>query len=221
MALTKVIGAGLGTLTEDQVLGGATPTLTIGDAGAEDAKIVFDGNAQDYHIGLDDSTDSLTIGLGSALGTTTHMKFHSSGVITKPLQTAFSAKANGGQTNIALGNVNVDLATEVFDVGGDFATNTFTAPVTGKYQLNAHLYLGGLDKDADYIQAGIVTSNRGYYQVMSLNPFDADFLYMDMTIVVLADMDASDTAHIRLYQSGGSTTLDIDGGTYFTGYLVG
>jgi hypothetical protein len=30
------------------------PTLTIGDATAEDTKIVFDGNAQDYYIGLDD-----------------------------------------------------------------------------------------------------------------------------------------------------------------------
>ena len=36
-------------------LKGATPTLTIGDAGAEDTKIVFDGNAQDYYIGRDDS----------------------------------------------------------------------------------------------------------------------------------------------------------------------
>ena len=27
---------------------GTTPTLTIGDAGAEDTKIVFDGNAQDF-----------------------------------------------------------------------------------------------------------------------------------------------------------------------------
>ena len=55
MALTKVIGNGLGTL---------------GDGTANDTKIVFDGNAQDYHVGLDDSTDSLTIGLGSTLGTT-------------------------------------------------------------------------------------------------------------------------------------------------------
>ena len=51
-------------------LGGTTPTLTIGDAGAEDAKIVFDGNAQDFHVGLDDSADDLVIGVGSALGTT-------------------------------------------------------------------------------------------------------------------------------------------------------
>ena len=52
------------------ILGGTTPTLTIGDAGAEDAKIVFDGNAQDFYIGLDDSEDDLVIGKGSALGTT-------------------------------------------------------------------------------------------------------------------------------------------------------
>jgi hypothetical protein len=66
------VGFGAG-IASPVTINGATPTLTIGDAGAEDAKIVFDGNAQDFHIGLDDSTDSLTIGLGSALGTTSHM----------------------------------------------------------------------------------------------------------------------------------------------------
>ena len=57
------------------VISGTNPTITIGDAGAEDTKIVFDGNAQDYHIGLDDTADDLVIGLGSTLGTTTHMAF--------------------------------------------------------------------------------------------------------------------------------------------------
>jgi hypothetical protein len=51
-------------------MGGTTPTLTIGDAGAEDTKIVFDGNAQDFYVGLDDSADDLIIGLGSTVGTT-------------------------------------------------------------------------------------------------------------------------------------------------------
>jgi hypothetical protein len=51
-------------------ISGTTPTLTIGDAGAEDTKIVFDGNAQDFYIGLDDSADDLVIGKGSAVGTT-------------------------------------------------------------------------------------------------------------------------------------------------------
>ena len=55
----------------DITMTGTTPTLTIGDAGAEDTAIVFDGNAQDFHIGLDDSSDDLVIGVGSSLGTTT------------------------------------------------------------------------------------------------------------------------------------------------------
>jgi len=50
-------------------LNGTTPTLTIGDAGAEDTKIVFDGNAKDFYIGLDDSADKLVIGEGSTVGT--------------------------------------------------------------------------------------------------------------------------------------------------------
>ena len=46
------------------------PTITLGDATAEDTKLVFDGNAQDFYIGLDDSADDLLIGLGSTVGTT-------------------------------------------------------------------------------------------------------------------------------------------------------
>jgi len=61
---------------------GTTPMLTIGDAGAEDSKVVFDGNAQDYHIGLDDTDDMLKIGLGSALGTTPAILVDSSQNVT-------------------------------------------------------------------------------------------------------------------------------------------
>jgi hypothetical protein len=54
----------------DITMTGTTPTLTIGDAGAEDTAIIFDGNAQDFYIALDDSADDLLIGLGSTVGTT-------------------------------------------------------------------------------------------------------------------------------------------------------
>jgi hypothetical protein len=58
-------------VAQTMALKGTTPTLTIGDAGAEDTKIVFDGNAKDFYIGLDDSADTLVIGDGSTLGTNT------------------------------------------------------------------------------------------------------------------------------------------------------
>ena len=63
-------------------MGGTTPTLTIGDAGAEDTKIVFDGNAQDFYIGLDDSADDLIIGVGSAVGTTPAISITDGRVVT-------------------------------------------------------------------------------------------------------------------------------------------
>jgi hypothetical protein len=69
MALSK-IGSSLLDLTTDLTLTGTTPSITIGDAGAEDSKLVFDGNAQDFYIALDDSADDLLIGLGSTVGTT-------------------------------------------------------------------------------------------------------------------------------------------------------
>ena len=74
-----IAGTEVLTLTNSAMtLKGTTPTLTIGDAGAEDTKIVFDGNAQDYYIGLDDSADDLVIGKGSTVGTTPAIEINDS-----------------------------------------------------------------------------------------------------------------------------------------------
>jgi len=70
---TAIAVDGGGTLATtfygDVTMGGTTPTLTIGDAGAEDTAIVFDGNAKDFYVALDDSADKLLIGEGSTVGT--------------------------------------------------------------------------------------------------------------------------------------------------------
>jgi hypothetical protein len=65
----EINSSGVSTFQKAVHFAGSTPTVTVGDGGAEDAKILFDGNAHNFHIGLDDSTDKLTIGLGNALGT--------------------------------------------------------------------------------------------------------------------------------------------------------
>ena len=54
----------------DVIVVGTTPTVTIGDGGAEDTMLVFDGAAADFRVGLDDGNDQLEIGVGSAHGTT-------------------------------------------------------------------------------------------------------------------------------------------------------
>ena len=199
--------------------------VTIGDASASDKKILFDGNAQDFHIGLDDSSDSLTIGLGSALGTTSHMVIDANGHITKPLQPAFRVdKGNTDQSNIANDGsaVTVTFGTERFDQNSDFSSNTFTAPVTGKYLLTVSMRINDVDTAPTYYIATIETSNNSYHNIIDPN-FSSDLSYRTFHVTVVADMDASDTATVKMRQSGGTAQSDIDGSasyTYFTGCLV-
>jgi len=212
-----------GNVVSPITLGGTTPTLTIGDAGAEDAKIVFDGNAQDYHIGLDDSADTLTIGKGSALGTTTAMSFDANGIITKPLQPAFLATKSGAQNNIGLNSVTqITFDGERFDQNGDFSSSTFTAPVTGKYQFNVVTTLANTDQDADYIEFKLVTSNVTYTNpIIDPAGFDIDLPFFTISTSYLVDMDANDTAKASLYQPNGAAQMDVRGGqSFFSGYLV-
>ena len=211
-----------GNVISPITLAGTTPTLTIGDAGAEDAKIVFDGNAQDYHIGLDDSADTLVIGKGSALGTTTAMSFDANGIITKPLQPAFNCFLGAGtQSSLSVNTTHTVLFTEIFDQNGDFASNTFTAPVTGRYQLQTNLYINSMDEDTSYYQIRLETSNRTYYAIIDPGGFDSDPAQCSLQISALADMDASDTAIVKLQLgSGGATQSTIYNNSNFSGYLV-
>ena len=100
ITLTHVHDTGL-------ILGGTTPTLTIGDAGAEDTKIVFDGNAQDYHVGLDDSADDLVIGKGSTLGTTPAISVDENLIVTvhnRAVSGSIVDEGNSGVFDLADGN---------------------------------------------------------------------------------------------------------------------
>lgn len=197
---------------------GTTPTLTVGDAGAEDAKIVFDGNAQDFHIGLDDTADSLAIGLGSALGTTDHMVFDATGAVTKPLQPCVLVHPASDQSNIAVDSaVELVWGTERFDQNADFASNTFTAPVTGRYLVLVQLRLQEVDTAADYIHVYVVSSNKTYSS--SINDYgglSGDPAYWGQSFGGIIDMDASDTLVIQLYIGGGSVQTDLDLDSYLS-----
>ena len=207
------------------ILGGTTPTLTIGDAGAEDSKIVFDGNAQDFYVGLDDSADSLTIGIGSTVGTTAAMIIDENGHITKPLQPAVQAQLASNQSNITAGSLyTIPFATEIFDQNADYnnSTYTFTAPVTGRYFINAQATIGGASEDSDYYQYTVVTSNRTYNTTVDPDLVQSPPVYNTFAFTVLADMDVNDTCIIKFLVEGGvsESTLDFYAQTYLSIYLV-
>lgn len=213
------------TIAEAAAAAGTPSTIaastTVGDGSAEDTKLVFDGNALDFRLGIDDGTDTLEIGKGNAHGTTNHMSFDTNGVILKPLQPSFLVQKSGTQSNIAINTiVTITYDTERFDVGANFASNTFTAPVTGKYYLSGSFYIVQFDEGADFVQIYMKTSNRDYINLFGSAGFDADVPH-SVHINVVADMDASDTAYLGLYQSGGTAQADVGTQSWFSGYLLG
>lgn len=208
----------------------AGANLTVGSGAEEDAKIVFDGNAQDYHIGLDDSADSLIIGKGSALGTTSHIVIDENGHVTKPLQSAFLALNDGSDSITNATETTIALDTEIFDVNGDVSSNTFTAPVTGKYFLSAMVRL-------DAGSSSNTRFNRVYLRLNASNrspQFEMGQVYTDeddrmgVTGSIVLDMDANDTVVMRIFASrngaSGATTTsghNTEPITFFSGYLLG
>ena len=144
------------------------------------------------------------------------------GEITMPLQPAFLAVPSADQDNMSVGSrvTIVFGGTDIIDNNADFASNTFTAPVAGKYQLNAIVRVNQMDTDSNYHEVRIVTSNRTYPQFF--NPTTTSGAsYHTFNIATLADMDASDTAYVDYYSDNNAAEGDmIAGSTYFSGYLV-
>ena len=193
------------------ILSATTGRIFFGDASNDDA-----GSIRYVH-----SDDSMRFEANDEEA----MRIHSIGAVTKPLQPAFSAYLSSTSSALATDGsaVTVAFASERFDTNSDFASNTFTAPVTGKYLLAVHLRINNADSAATYYIPTLVTSNNPYRDI--INPtFSSDPGYMSMQVTVVADMDANDTAYVTIQQSGGSSQSQVDGGndyTYFTGYLLG
>ena len=156
----------------------------------------------------------------AAISWTTAMTIDNAGIVTKPLQPAFSSYANT-QNNMGLNAwLQIAFANQQFDQNQDYASNTFVAPVTGKYQLQISVRLDNLDTNTQYYQVRIRTSNRSYHSICDFDGMSTDPSYWNFNNAVLADMDANDTCVIEFLQAGGNNQTDINDESYFNGYLV-
>lgn len=154
------------------------------------------------------------------VGGTTAVTIDSSGGMRLPLQPAFSAVQSSNQIDINVGaSTMVAFQSEQFDQNNDFSTNTFTAPVTGKFFLAASIQLQDLDTGATRYQISIITSNYTYRNSFDPSKFSADAAYYDITLSVVADMDASDTAYAAMHQTAGAQQTDLEN-AFFSGSLL-
>ena len=111
----------------DIVVGGTTPTITIGDGGAEDSMLAFDGNALDFHISLDDSADDLVIGTGTTAGTATLVSINGDGtetIFAQPKVTIGDATAE--DTMLAFDGNALDFHISLDDSADDLVIGTGT-----------------------------------------------------------------------------------------------
>jgi len=213
------------------------------------AKVKIQGNASgtgvltvtapntstDRTITLPDSTGTLATtadipaGISSSADGTA-ITIDSNEIVTMPSQPAFIVNSTVSQAISNATPTTINFTTEIADRNADYdGTNTFTAPVTGLYSFSAQVITdAGTTPDTRFSEAYlyIITSNREavfYWGDLESNADDQ----LAMQGTALMDMDAGDTAFVRVYYSrygasGGTNTVvhATNLVTFFTGHLV-
>jgi hypothetical protein len=154
---------------------------------------------------------------------TERMAIDVNGHVTMPYQPSFLARPSSRQSNLAINTTHtIAFGTEVFDRGADFASSTFTAPIEGLYQLNVQLLIQQMDSATDYYYINLKTSNRNYDQYWDNDDKAGDNSNgAGVSIVVLADMDAGDTAFVQIIvPNSGSAQMDVETASAFSGFLA-
>jgi len=214
---------GIGTTTPDsslEIYKASTAELMIGSDNGGTAQIsLYENNSttKEATIKYDGSANNLVIGTSGQANAIVIPR--DSGYVTMPNQPSF--RAGVSMTDLPTGTTTLTL-TEVYDVGGNLASNVFTAPVTGKYLLTYSLYLLDIDFATTNITIQINTSNKNYGNTFEPDEFmkDGDAAH-SFTMSNVCDMDAGDTADFRIYYASGSLVLDVHSDSAVTGHLLG
>lgn len=146
--------------------------------------------------------------------------------VTMPAQPCFFAYNSVNDAN-QTGNgatPTVEFDTEVFDQNADYntTTDTFTAPVSGRYFFSACIHYRNVTVAAGLLNLRFVTSNLLFSIQHGENIATGTF--QSMTGSTICDMDAADTTHIVALVTGEvADTVGITGAatafTYFSGGL--
>ena len=201
---------------------GSSKDIKFQANGVEKASIDASGNltvtGNLTSLGIDDNATSTAITIDS------------NEIVTMPSQPAFIVNSTVSQAISNATPTTINFTTEIADRNADYdGTNTFTAPVTGLYSFSAQVITdAGTTPDTRFSEAYlyIITSNREavfYWGDLESNADDQ----LAMQGTALMDMDAGDTAFVRVYYSrygasGGTNTVvhATNLVTFFTGHLV-
>lgn len=206
----------------------ASLQLTVAGTTASSAHVLYQISAGNTFVAGIKASDSTFRIAPVTLGTNDSVVITQAGEVTMPLQPAFSAYLSATATNVTGDGTGYTIVwnTEAFDQNSDFntGTGTFTAPVTGKYQLSVSIGLSGIAAGHTDGNVYIQTTARNY-TLYNQNPA-AETVggALSFNGSVLADMSATDTAIVILTVSGGAKVIGVAGGasgqSFFQGVLV-
>ena len=215
--------SGASTFNGNVELSATSPVLTVTATDTNQGSILFkEGSTSKFNLSVVGSSDVFQIYNFNT--SSQSMVIDANGHVTMPSQPAFLAHVASDITSLNVNgssNTVIVFGTERFDQNGDYnnSTGIFTAPVTGRYQLQYSLRIENADTAANTYDFNILTSNKNYN-----HRFDPDFADSDFGITInlslLVDMDADDTAKVDYYQHNGSSQTSIDVQSYFSGFLV-
>ena len=202
-------GSGQLSLGNPTVSGIAVAATTLTASGATTLSGSFTS------LGIDDNATANSITIDST------------GAVTKPLTPAFFAYNAVADLNVTGNGVQYTVLfdTETYDQNSDFnpANGTFTAPVSGRYFLQAAVSTDAqttTNTDAD-IQ--LTTSNKALAWYYNPGNMEGPSVTGQCTIGIqgVMDMDANDTATIKIRIYQGSQNIGITANnSWFSGVLV-
>ena len=211
-------------------VGTSLPPRALTVSGSDNATNFEVGDASigaSFNVYNNTTNNSVSLGTGGssislAVAGSDKMYIDSAGRVTMPYQPHFWVKANYGAHTV-LSNESPNWSVVYENNGGHFntSTNTFTAPVSGRYFFGTHALIDkSQNGGSNYAYTGFAL-NGTLYDDVAHTPSNGTTSYMDISISLIVYLSAGDTIQARYNTLSGARFYAGTTFNSFTGHLIG